>query len=662
MDKRIATVALSIFWTLILLVCTATAHDNVGAIRLTFKFRYMNQRSKRLITKGRKIVEKPAGGVRIVFWGDFTKTNYTANDDGVIRVTDLRVGFWTLDAVAPPPDEEILAFISGGNSNISEGNSKAKVIDVRSTSTVEEVFYIILDESASDARLPHRLNLNFKLYRTASFNDRPSSTDTARARNTDGRPTSARVLNQKTQLEKCASEEGKKKVSGSVVDSEKQPVAGALVEAHALKGKAPATFIELDSAITDKQGNYTLCIPAGGQFDKYLLSISHRLFYPQSRVVKWNDQPPSVITLETKNAVSESASAVTRSFEPARRSVFLPQLMQTLPVPGLRSFDYFGLLAPGVLPPPETVGSAGPGVAPAVGTAGQFTVNGIRSRENNFTVDGSDNNDEDIGTRRQGFVLLTPQPVESLQEFQIITALADARFGRNAGGQVNALTQVGSYGLHGQAYGFFTHDRLNARNFFDQVLERGSNTVDLRRTRDKAQVFLDNQPLVVSNPVGGEDKLTRSQGGLILGGHFKPLDTYFFGSFERLAVRATPESHFAVPKVAQRGIFGTGETGAFKIFEITPGHGMTFRYFPASIPGNAIFSLYPFPNNPRGPYGGNTYSAVLPADAEGTRFSGKLSKQIGISQPERKFKFRHFLWIASGDAVTGRYNLIRVMS
>ena len=37
-----------------------------------------------------------------------------------------------------------------------------------------------------------------------------------------------------------------------------------------------------------------------------------------------------------------------------------------------------------------------------------FAVNGLRSRANNFTVDGSDNNDEDIGVRRQGFVALIP--------------------------------------------------------------------------------------------------------------------------------------------------------------------------------------------------------------------------------------------------------------
>ena len=90
----------------------------------------------------------------------------------------------------------------------------------------------------------------------------------------------------------------------------------------------------------------------------------------------------------------------------------------------IRSFDELALLVPGVASAPEAIGNnVGPGVGPGVGTTGQFSVNGLNSRSNNFMVDGSDNNDEDIGVRRQGFFSLVPQPIESIQEFQIITLL-----------------------------------------------------------------------------------------------------------------------------------------------------------------------------------------------------------------------------------------------
>src|SRR5207245_9918928 len=101
----------------------------------------------------------------------------------------------------------------------------------------------------------------------------------------------------------------------------------------------------------------------------------------------------------------------------------------------------------------------------------------LRSRANNFTVDGSDNNDEDIGVRRQGFVALVPQPIESIQEYQVITLLAPAQFGRNIGAQVNAVSKSGGNKVHGKAYGFFNSSQLNARDFFDS--KSGNNVLPL---------------------------------------------------------------------------------------------------------------------------------------------------------------------------------------
>ncbi|HEX6182696.1 MAG TPA: carboxypeptidase-like regulatory domain-containing protein, partial [Pyrinomonadaceae bacterium] len=165
-----------------------------------------------------------------------------------------------------------------------------------------------------------------------------------------------------------------------------------------------------------------------------------------------------------------------------REASFDTDAMQSLPLGGetlTRTFDELALLAPGVAPAPETIGGgSGPGVGAGVGTSGQFSANGLRSRANNFTVDGSDNNDEDIGVRRQGFLALVPQPVESVHEYQVITLLAPAQFGRNLGAQVNAVSRSGSKGFHGSLYGLFNSSRLNARNFFDTT--NGNATTPLR--------------------------------------------------------------------------------------------------------------------------------------------------------------------------------------
>jgi Ca-activated chloride channel homolog len=82
-----------------------------------------------------------------------------------------------------------------------------------------------------------------------------------------------------------------------------------------------------------------------------------------------------------------------------------------------------------VEPPPATTGVTRPGIGASVGIAGQFSVNGRRARSNNFTIDGSDNNDQDVGVRRQGFTSAIPQSIESINEFQISTLLADAEAG-----------------------------------------------------------------------------------------------------------------------------------------------------------------------------------------------------------------------------------------
>ena len=299
-----------------------------------------------------------------------------------------------------------------------------------------------------------------------------------------------------------------------------------------------------------------------------------------------------------------------------------------------RTFDELALLLPGVAPPPQTLGNvAGPGVGAGVGSAGQFSVNGLRSRANNFTVDGSDNNDEDIGVRRQGFVALVPQPIESIQEYQVITALAPAQFGRNIGAQVNAVSRSGGNQTHGTAYGFFNSSQLNARNFFDTT---NGNDVRQLRSATGQQVMLDGRPVSVRNQSNGKDSFTLGQGGFVLGGPLAPDRMFYFFSGERQVINGRKEQSFAAPTIEQRGAFGTGATA---IFRDPLGHrdasgnliDQVFAY-PTTARGDAIFSFFPFPNNPNGIFGPNTVTQSLPASAEGQVFSGKFDGNFKVRE------------------------------
>lgn len=333
-----------------------------------------------------------------------------------------------------------------------------------------------------------------------------------------------------------------------------------------------------------------------------------------------------------------------------RGGAFTDKEVSTLPLGGttlVRTFDELALLLPGVAEAPQAIGSGtGPGVGAGVGTSGQFSVNGLRSRANNFTVDGSDNNDEDIGVRRQGFFALVPQPVESIQEYQVITLLAPAQFGRNIGAQVNAVSKSGGNETHGAFYGFFNSSQLNSRNAFDTV---GSNTTFALRSGPNQNLpvlncgFLTTAACITANPLfrvldqrGEEDSFTLFEGGMVLGGPLMPDRMFYFLSFEKQNLNAVKESNFAVPTVEQRGLRGTGATG---ISFMTPG-GLV-RGFPTSLEGDAIFSLYPFPNNPTGVYGQNTLTQVLPASAEGLIASGKIDSNFRFWGKQHSFTARY---------------------
>lgn len=368
-----------------------------------------------------------------------------------------------------------------------------------------------------------------------------------------------------------------------------------------------------------------------------------------------NQVIPIPVSLDPENMTSAPAPSAGTSAEDrdvvaeinrtdARRSgAFTGAEVETLPLGGttlVRTFDELALLLPGVAPAPQTFSSvAGPGIGAGVGTSGQFAVNGLRSRANNFTVDGSDNNDEDIGVRRQGFLALVPQPVESIKEYQVTTLLAPAQFGRNIGAQVNAVSKSGGNETHGTLYGFFNSSQLNARNYFDTANGnaifplRAGNLQVLRRTDPV------NQPLTVRNQSGGEDSLTFGQGGLAFGGPLAPDRMFYFISAEGQLSNATREESFAVPTIEQRGIFGSGATGLFRNpFTGAPGRTLPFS---TTTSGTAIFSLFPFPNNPRGIYGANTFTQRLPASGQGKILSGKFDGNFKVRQRQQQLTARY---------------------
>ncbi len=92
-----------------------------------------------------------------------------------------------------------------------------------------------------------------------------------------------------------------------------------------------------------------------------------------------------------------------------------------------------------------------------------FSVNGMRTRSNNFMIDGQDSNNASIG----GLVQEINNP-DTVAEMRIVTNQFAAEFGRAAGSVVNIVTKSGTNEFHGSAYWFYNGNKLNARSNLDK--------------------------------------------------------------------------------------------------------------------------------------------------------------------------------------------------
>ncbi|MGB2714994.1 MAG: TonB-dependent receptor [Vicinamibacterales bacterium] len=140
-----------------------------------------------------------------------------------------------------------------------------------------------------------------------------------------------------------------------------------------------------------------------------------------------------------------------------------------------------------------------PGIIPSISTesfgSDSITVNGQDPRNNNYMLDGANNNDDVIG-QRAGTQARTP--IEAVQEFQVITNQFDAEFGRTTGAIINAVTKSGTNNFRGSAFGFFQDASLTNKDYFAKKLrldkpdtsqQQFGGTIGGPIVRDKAHFF-----------------------------------------------------------------------------------------------------------------------------------------------------------------------------
>jgi hypothetical protein len=125
-----------------------------------------------------------------------------------------------------------------------------------------------------------------------------------------------------------------------------------------------------------------------------------------------------------------------------------------------RNFVQLVTLAPGVsndLSDQVYAGTTNPdGQANTV----SISVNGARSSQNTFTVDGAD-----ITDRGSNLTIQAYPNVDTIGEFRVLRSLYPAESGRSGGGQINIVTRSGTSKLHGSLFEFVRNERLNANDF-----------------------------------------------------------------------------------------------------------------------------------------------------------------------------------------------------
>jgi carboxypeptidase family protein/TonB-dependent receptor-like protein len=300
-------------------------------------------------------------------------------------------------------------------------------------------------------------------------------------------------------------------------------IRGTITDAHSLA--IPGTKIvtrnlgtsETREVTSDSEGDYSFVELPAGEYEVAAIAPGFQEVRAPHVIV--NVGEATVLNLKLAKPMEKVEQVIVSENVPLMETdtatlsqVVDRQLVQELPLNG-RDFGKLVALTPGV-----TV--EGSGVAGSEKATGQFNINGNRDRSNNYTLDGTDNNDpffnnsalNQVGIAGAPATLL---PLDAIQEFNLQSQFG-AEYGRNTGSVVNIITRSGTNNFHGSLYQYNRNTAFDARNFFNTSLN--------------PQSHLNN------NNFGGS-----------LGGPVIKDRTFFFGAYEGQRERVGSDFNFQVP-------------------------------------------------------------------------------------------------------------------
>jgi hypothetical protein len=254
-------------------------------------------------------------------------------------------------------------------------------------------------------------------------------------------------------------------------------------------------------------GHYTLSVTAPG-FSK---TTQENLQVNVSQALHVDVQLKPGATSETVQVTTAPPELQTE--ESSIGQTVTGQSVNNLPLNG-RNFTFLAQLGAGVnTPQADTRGNA---------ASGAFTANGLRPSQNNYLLDGIDNNSNAVDfLNGTNFVVLPP--VDAIAEFKVQTADFSAELGRSAGAVMNATIKSGTNSFHGAAWEFLRNQHLDAADWFEDF------------NQIKKGVLIQNQF------------------GATAGGPIIKNKIFVFGDYEGLRrVAGNTQSGVSVPTVVER--------------------------------------------------------------------------------------------------------------
>jgi outer membrane receptor protein involved in Fe transport len=412
-------------------------------------------------------------------------------------------------------------------------------------------------------------------------------------------------------------------ITGTVKDQSDAVIPGATVTAINVGTNVPAI------AVTDVQGAYVVAALIPGE---YRIDVELTGFRKSSKRVMLDtgqrarlDFSLSVGPVEQSVSV-EAASPLVNTEQSTLGTVISQPEVAKLPL-SLRNWDDLLGLAAGVQGDryTEQAGST------AAGRTGGVNVHGVRSLQNNFLLDGLDNNS--ISENVQELTTQVSRPsVDAIGEFKVVTSAYSAEFGKSPGAAISVTTKSGTNALHGTAYEFLRNDRFNANDFFS--IRQGAPKPDHEQ-----------------NDFGGN-----------LGGPLVRNKAFFFGDVEATRLTQGVIRTTTVPTVSERAGILSG----------TVRDPLTGQPFPNNtIPAERIdpiarqlMDLFPLPNAS----GANNFFRTANTTDDAQRYLGRIDLHVSNSdnlfaryfQSDRdRFIPGNFGGIADGTSTSawGRQNM-----